>query len=148
MKWEDHVDKAVKRACRRIFIIVNLCRSGCPEYLLFRAYCAFIRSLLLYSYPVFCNAPSRLTSKMASVERRVFRIIGSNSSSSFPSLFEVAESTCLRLMRNIESSSIHPLKDMFKVNPHVRNIRCQQALLAPFAKTWRFSSSFIKFCKK
>lgn len=146
MKWADHIDRAVKRACKRIFIIINLRRSGCSEILMFRAYCAFIRSLLLYCCPVFCNAPVCLTSKMSAIERRVFRIIGGPLS--FPHLLEVAESTCIRLMRSIESSPDHPLNDLFTVNPRVRNTRCQQTLLAPFAKTRRLSSSFIKFCNK
>ena len=145
MKWADHIDRVVNKACRRIFVIVNLRKNGCPQKLMFRAYCAFIRSLLLYSYPLFCNAPLCVTSKLEAVERRVLRIIGG--SFSHPSLFEVAEVTCRRLMRSIECSPSHLLKDLFSINPCVRKTRFKQNLLAPFAKTHRFSRSFIKFCK-
>ena len=53
----------------------------------------------------------------------------------FRVFFEVIESTCLRLMRTIESPSNHLLKDMFRVNLRVRNTRYQQTFLSPFAKT-------------
>lgn len=47
-KWSLHFDKCIMKACKRLFIIRNLRRSGCPEKLMFAASSAFTRSLLLY----------------------------------------------------------------------------------------------------
>ena len=48
LKWNTHFNSIVKKASRRICSMYNLIRSGCPPKLLFRAYVAYIRSLLLY----------------------------------------------------------------------------------------------------
>ena len=55
--WNTHICNQVKKACKRIFIIRNLKRAGCEEKVLLNVYNALIRSVLLYCYPCFCNAP-------------------------------------------------------------------------------------------
>ena len=70
----------VSKASRRIYLMYNLVRSGCPPELLVRAYVAYIRSVLLYSVPVFCNAPDYLFKKLCRVEKRVYRVIKAESS--------------------------------------------------------------------
>ena len=143
MKWNAHINKIVKKASKRMFILYNLKRSGCSDQLMFLSYCAYIRSVLLYAFPAWCNVPSSLTWKLRVVERRVMRII--NSSNAFPSLFDVAEKTCLKLMRSIASFETHPLRVMFK-SRSVTHTRNRQHLIGPFTKTSRFAKSFIKFC--
>ena len=42
LKWNFFVDHLIKRASRRVYLILCLKKSGCPANLLFRAYCAYI----------------------------------------------------------------------------------------------------------
>ncbi|MEL7309167.1 MAG: reverse transcriptase family protein, partial [Pseudomonadota bacterium] len=144
MKWNAHINRTVKKACKRMFIMYNLRRSGCSEQLIFQSYCAFIRSVLLYAFPAWCNVPAYLSWKLCVVERRVMRIIGS--STLFPSLLDVAEKTCFKLMKSVFTFDSHPLRTMFKTRP-VINTRSSLHLYAPFTRTTRFKKSFIKYCK-
>jgi hypothetical protein len=64
LKWNFHFESAVRKACKRIFIIRNLCRSGCPADLVFKCYTAFIRSVFLFGFPCVCNAPAYLLQKI------------------------------------------------------------------------------------
>jgi len=145
LKWNAHVDKILKKACKRIFILINLRRSACPKDLMFQSYSVFIRSVLLYAYPVWCNTPSYLTRKLSAVERRALRIIGSPSSQ-FPSLFDVADNTCKKLMYSIEACDDHPLSALFNRRTF-RHARCSRRYTAPHTKTVRLGNSFIKYSK-
>ena len=71
MKWNAHINKIVKKASKRMFILYNLKRSGCSDQLMFLSYCIYIRSVLLYAFPAWCNVPSSLTWKLRVVERRL-----------------------------------------------------------------------------
>lgn len=144
MRWNEHFENIVKRASRRLYIMYNLRRSGCPKFLMFRSYTAFIRSLLLFASPVFCNAPAYLFASIVRLERRIFKIIGSND---FPTFVDVSKKMCAKMMCTIKRTDTHPLRVLFKSN-HKRFIRSLvgRNLRPPLAKTVRFSSSFIKFC--
>ena len=76
MKWSSHVNKTVTRASQRLFILRNLRRSGCSLSLMLKCYYSFIRSLLLYGFPSFCNIPDCLLVKLKRVEKRALRIMG------------------------------------------------------------------------
>ena len=55
LSWNAHISYIVSKASHRVFIIRNLKRSACSSELIFRAYVAFVRSILLYTFPSFCN---------------------------------------------------------------------------------------------
>ena len=142
LKWNLHFDFLYKKAMRRIFIIRNLRRSGCPQKLMVRAYIAFIRSVLLYAFPCVCNAPKFLLDKICRVERRVVRIMGTEVT---PSLLSAADETCRKLFASVASFPQHPLREMFITNNGRRSVRTNRVLRKPFAKTKRFASSFIRY---
>ena len=97
----------------------------------------------LYGFSCFCNAPEYLLRKFLMLERRIFRIMGSNFND-FPSFLEVANRTCLRLMSDIEVIPGHPLRSLFDERSG-RSLRAKNTLRPPRAKTVRFKNSFIKF---
>ena len=142
MKWKRHIDFTVSKASKRLFIIRNLRKAGCPPALLFRCYTAFIRSLLSYSFPCFCNLPDCLLTKLLRIERRVLRIVGNVDPSENLSSF--LHRSCLKLFSAITHHSDHPLRVMFD-SSHSRSVRNTSAFRPPFAKTKRFSNSFIKY---
>ena len=76
LKWNSHFDQIVKKASKRIYLLYNLVRSGCPTDVLLQAYTCYIRSVLLYNFPVLSNAPSYLKNKLLRTEKRIVRIIG------------------------------------------------------------------------
>lgn len=146
LKWNLHVDRIIKKACKRIFIIRNLRRSNCPKNLMLRCYIGFIRSVLLYSFACFCNIPDYLVDKLLCVERRIYRVMDIPHHSA-DSLLTVADRTCSKLYFDIVKHEDHPLREMFTKQVSDRVTRGSSVLRRPFAKTKRFSSSFIKFCK-
>ena len=75
LKWNAFVDSIVKRASKRIYLLLCLKRSNCSPDLLFRAYCVYIRPILLYAFPAVCNLSDYLKRKLGRVEKRVLRII-------------------------------------------------------------------------
>ena len=75
-----HFDCVLKKAAKRIYVLRNLCKSGCPSVLIWRTYVALIRSVLLYAFPCTCNAPNFLMEKFVRLERRVLCIINDGAS--------------------------------------------------------------------
>ena len=53
LKWNLHFEAIIKKASKRMSILRNLRRAGCPQNLMFSSYVAFIRSLILFGFPVF-----------------------------------------------------------------------------------------------
>ena len=143
-KWNAHFDFILKKAAKRLFVLRNLKRSGCPSNTLFRVYTGLVRPLLTYSYPSFCNAPRYLLNRLVSFEKRAFRIMGLDHSSHM-SVIDFGESLCSNLFHSIERTKNHPLRSMFLENASTIT-RSNLSLRRPFCKTKRFRDSFIKFC--
>ena len=148
MKWNKHVSCIVKKASRRVFIIRNLKRAGCSVDLLYKSYVAFIRSILTYAFPSFCNASEYVLRDILRVERRIFRIIGIQPCDTDESVLDAANKSCNKLFNVICNCDSHPLRDIFEENPS-QSIRTRNTsrFYIPRTKTVRFKNSFIKFCK-
>jgi len=144
LKWNVHVDNVVRKASQRIFILRNMKRSGCDSQTLYNIYAALIRSVLLYCYPCFCNAPVYLHQMLSRVEKRVFKIIfGSIQYEN--DIFTHAEKMCESFFKRIHDSTEHTLRLLFSSRHPSRS---NSLTLRPqTAKTKRLGSSFIKFCK-
>ena len=145
LKWTLHVDAIVKKASQRLFILRNLRRANCPLPLMSQCYFAFIRSVLLFAFPTFCNIPTYLFSKLRRVEKRACRIMGCDSNT-FPPLSSAAEKVCTKLFNSVLYSEEHPLREMF-VSGSDRSTRSKSIIRPPRSKTVRFKSSFIRFSK-
>ena len=146
LRWDAHFQDVVRRASKRIFVIRNLRRSGCQEEAIWRVYQATIQSLLLYSFPCFCNAPQRLMNTFLKIEKRVSRIIIGDRDKhyNFVSLDDAGSRQCQRLFLQVLHNEAHPLRTFFEARrPTARNPR---TLRRPMCRTTRFSNSFLKFC--
>ena len=143
LKWNLHVDHTVRKASKRLFILRNLRKAGCSPTLMTRCYTSFIRSLLAYSFPAFCNLPDFLFKKLVRIERRSLRIVGCSSFCVDLSAF--VNNASHKIFSSISRNTQHPLRSMFD-SSHSRLTRSSNNLKPPFAKTKRFSTSFIKFC--
>ena len=94
-----------------MYLLLTLKRAGCDPKLLYTVYCSCIRPILLYPFPVFCNLPQNLSSKLLSVEKRALRIIDSGDYQ--PSLFTVADKMCKKIFSHVVSDPSHPLRQFF-----------------------------------
>ena len=143
LRWNTHFCNQIKKACKRIFIFRNLKRAGCNENILMNVYIAVVRSILLYSYPCFCNAPMYLHDKLIKLEKRIFRI-ASQHNIACDNILSAAEKHCASLYTRVQSTAGHPLLELFEKRfPTHRN---PSILRRPRANTKRFSQSFIKYC--
>ena len=141
LRWNRHIQNITGKAAKRLFILRHLRKSGCSPTTIIRAYIAFIRPVLLYGYPTFCNAPSYLKKELEKTERRAIRIIGHHLENN---ILDTADATCSNLFRQVVKSCDHPLRDLFQArNPTPRN-PCP--LRPPMAKTERLRLSFVHFC--
>lgn len=142
LKWNIHITKTVCHASQRLFVLANLRRFGCPSHLIRRTYFAFVRSILLYCCPVFINAPKYLTDKIVRIEKRAAKMIGEQI---HPDVLSTMNRSCESLFQKIVIDDNHPLQECF--NSRTRCSRSICPLRKPFARTLRYKSSFIKFCK-
>ena len=142
LKWNAHVNAMTKRGIRNLYILRYLKKCSCPPSVLRSAYFAFVRSHFLFCCPVLVNMPDYLKSKILHVEKRAAKIIGDDI---VPDYDSAVEKVCRSLFANIAKDDEHPLRDLF-VNRD-RFLRNDCPLRAPLAKTVRFKTSFIRFCK-
>jgi hypothetical protein len=103
-----------------------------------------IRSMLLYCYPVFCNAPKYLKLRLLRIERRFARIIHAEPHESF---LAAADAMCLRLYSVVENNPRHPLRRLRLFCEREKTPRNRLSLRPPLARTKRYSESFIKFAR-
>ena len=95
LTWNDHVDSLIKKAARKIYLLVQLKSAHVPAEDLIAYYCACIRSSLDYACPVFhFSLPQCLQSELESVQKRALACI-------FPRMpyREALERACLTSIR-------------------------------------------------
>ena len=155
LTWNDHVDSLIKKAARKIYILVQLKRARIPAEDPVAYYCACIRSSLDYACPVFhFSLPQYLQSELESVQKRALACI-------FTRMLykEALERACLTSIRehheditkslftsiseNQDSKLHHLIPEAY--SPHY-NLRCQRTYNVPAAKTKRFGNSFFVKC--
>ena len=87
--------------------------------------------------------------RMTNIERRVGALIGV--SLQHCNILSASETMCVRLFDCIESNPDHALRVMFDKAPESTRgrFKCKRkSLKVPFARTKRYSNSFIKFSRK
>ena len=141
LTWRKHIDSVVTKASKRMFVLRNLRRSGCPVHIMHLVYGCLVRSVLLYAFPAFCNLPACLYDKIRRVERRAARIVGQPFN---VDLGQSADALCNKLFDKVITSVDHTLRELFLCRqPTFRN-PC--VLRPPLTRTKRFKNSFIKYC--
>ena len=147
LRWNSYVDFIIKKASKRIFLIVHLKRSGCPNALIWKAYVVFIRPILLYCYSTFCNIPRYLRRKLLRIEKRVSRIIGEENVQNPKPIFSAGDSICDSMFEKVKTDKSHPLRTFFAERDLSRSSRNQCPLKRPATKTSRYRDSFVKYCE-
>ena len=140
MKWNIHVDDAIKRASRTIFLLVCMRRCNFPVSTLWRVYEAMTRSIITYAFPVLCNMSETLMKQMAKLEKRAILIIGCHPTIS---IRDYCKGLCCRLMHDVLSNAKHPLRVLFDENKCKYNLRGNICLRQPPRRTARHQNSFV-----
>ena len=126
----------IKKVSKRFFVLCNLKCTNCQPDVMFKVYCALIRSIMLYSIPAFCNLSEYLKNTLS----RVFRIMGI-SGMTYASFFPFADINCRSLFVAINANADHPLRRMFEQKKG--KSRSTRSLTLPFARTIGFEESLI-----
>lgn len=144
LRWEAHINEAANKASRRLYVIRNLRRSNCSNDVMRKVYCAIMRPIMLYAFPCFCNAAKIHLNNFSKVEKRADRLM-QNCLAKSDNINTAGEDMCRRFFEKIIRNDNHPLRTIFDSRePTRRNVL---SLKKPMARTKRFASSFIRFCK-
>jgi hypothetical protein len=146
LKWDNHVENVCARAAKRLFSLIQLRAIGVPPFSLEMYYKCVIRSLLLYASPAWCNLGNGLSDRLAKIDRRASRIIGSQGIT--PSLRETANNIGVKLMRQIDRQPNHPLSVTVVRQDEPTKTRRSKSICSCWAKTSRFRDSFTSFANK
>jgi len=109
LKWNLQADSSAQKASRRLFSLIQLRGVGVPPSILWQYHIAFTRSVILYAYPAWANCNKGSWDRLAKIDRRAEKIIGT---APRLSLQEAADSLCLNLMRSVAKSPNHPLSEI------------------------------------
>ena len=75
LSWNTHVEHIVTKACKRLYALRLLRKSGVACADLVSIYCALVRSVLEYAAPVWAALPLYLDNLIESVQRKALRIM-------------------------------------------------------------------------
>ena len=109
--WKAQVSEILRLASQRLHVI-RLLKAFVTKPDLINVYHAIITSLFLYAAPVYGQMPTTLLSKLEKFQRRGHRMICGDSScdcSAFPSLLRKLEDAAMKLLRQAETNTSHPL---------------------------------------
>ena len=138
IKWDNHVTSIIKKCSKRIYFIIIAKRNYCNNNILWSIYYSFLRSIIGYCYPAFCNINKTLFTKL---EKKVSKIIGMKPSIPLK-LF--CESISKQLFKKVNKYDDHPLRKLFIINNNTWT-RSNTKIVAPHMKTTKSNNHFIKY---
>ena len=76
LTWNTHIEKSLKKASSRLYLLTRLRAVGIGTDHLVRVYCEFVRPILEYASPVWHSSlPIGLSNDIEAIQRRAMRII-------------------------------------------------------------------------
>lgn len=108
LTWKDHINDIVK-SCNRSFYILRKSKHFVSNRELFQLYHAIILSKIEYACPLFVGLPKTLSGKLERIQRRAFKIIGSNLHHGTPTVETRRNEISKKLFKNIARNNGHIL---------------------------------------
>ena len=143
LRWNIHIEEQLKTTRKLVFIILQLKRAGLTQQQLVTIYQAYIRSILMYGYPCFCNLPYSLFKRLQKFENRITILIGCKP---ILKLKQFCNKLCMNVIKSVVANfSVHPLRSLFRVNNSSRQNRHTKALLPPRCTTERRKNTIVKY---
>ena len=143
--WNNHVNKIIKKANKRLYSLVLLKRAGVPSTNIISFYCATVRPVLEYCSSVFHHAlPQYLSADIERVQKRALSIINPRKTYednmdqfSLTTLFHRCQKPCDNQFKKISANLLPP--------KHCNNLALRQyhEYDLPLIHTDRFKYSFI-----
>ena len=156
LRWNVHIESIISKACKRLYILRVLRRSGVSVTDLTTVYVTLIRSLLEYGCLVWHSSlPACLSDKLEYIQKRALRIILPKSAYTLAletlnlsSLFSRREGLCNKGFSsfvNFENPRFMSLLPPRRrdTNSRLTSLRCSSRFTLPNARTERFKRSFI-----
>ena len=153
LKWNSHVEKIIKKANKRLFLLTLLKRSGVDQNDLVEMYTSITRPILEYASPVFHAAlPKYLQRDIESVQKRALVTIGGlESYEDNLRKFELdslsdRRTVCCRTLFKEMSKSDHKLNHLIPKPKPRRSSRTDAALIdPPKFRTNRYRDTFVPY---
>ena len=115
LSWNAHVEHIVTKACKRLYALRLLRKSGVACADLVSIYCALIRSVLEYAAPVWAALPLYLDNLIESVQRKALRIMYQ---SGLKTLNERRKEICTNFISYVRGNGLEPICSLLpKSNP-------------------------------
>ena len=153
LKWNDHVDKIVNKASKRIYLLKQLKRFGLDAGDLKCFYVASIRSILEYSCQVFhYGLPEYLSEVIERIQRRALHIIYPQLSYQdaldalgLQTLYSRRRALCNKLFESVLRDEEHKLHKLLppKVTSNTYNFRNNKLSNMSKYRTNTFRDTFI-----
>ena len=151
LKWNVHVEQAIKKANERLYFLVQLRRAGVGAESLIKFYCTVMRPVLEYGAHVFHHKlQGYLREDLERLQKRALSIIAPDlpyqlclDSFELESLNVRREKLCCKLFNEI-SDEQHNLHNLLPRRHHSSyNLKRQRTFSLPGFKTERFKKTFI-----
>jgi hypothetical protein len=139
--WRLHVSEILSKSRKRLFFLHRLKQAKAPECVLWKTYCAMIRSIMCYSYPAWCNISKCDMQRLKQFEHRICKRFHIKCGVAFSDF-------CFSLAERLAASAIrshHPLNGIFDILPSRFSARLGKSHRKVLARTSRFKNSFISF---
>ena len=132
LKWDENVDKIVKKANQRLFFLRQLKKFGMKKQILLQFYRSVVESILTFSIVVWYGSiTGNQKTKLERVVKSASKIVGDT----LPSLSSLYLQRVNTRAQKIIKDSSHPANDLFKLLPSKRRFRYFKT------KTERFKNS-------
>ena len=146
LNWEAQWSRVLKQTRTVPYLVKSLKRVGFRTQVLVDVYRSFALSHISYSAPLLSSASSIIKAEMNSFEKRILRIINISESEvrltyNLPSIQELIDTTCMKLLKRILSDPAHPLSA--KV-PKVGRSTAQFQFKTNKAKREAYANSFVQ----
>jgi hypothetical protein len=153
LTWNVHVDYILKKANKRMYMLIRCKRAGVSSQDLLKIYCAVIRPVLEYCCVVWHSSlPKYLHEAIEKVQKRtVYMICGKSKSYhqnlqdlAIESLYERRQKLCKQFFENMMHTD-HKLNFLIPQTTRRRSECSAPAIETPRYRTNRYRDSFIPF---
>lgn len=156
LKWNSHIDNLLKKANKRLYMLVLCKRAGLKCSDMIAIYTSIIRSVMEYCSVVWhTSLPKYLSDSIEKVQKRALHIIYGVDDyekclllAHLQKLSDRREEHCRRLCTKMHDPS-HKLNDLLPNSRTVPyNLRDTLTMSVPLCHTDRYAKTFLPYCLK
>jgi hypothetical protein len=142
LKWNLHISNIISMASKRLFNLLLLRRSKCSSQVILSAYESFVRSIILYCFPTFCNIPVNLKKLLIKFERHASIIMNLKPRKD---VILFSDELCRQFTQQVISYSHHPFRRLLLTTNRSSQRRSSQGLTVHAHSSSLIRDSVMKF---